>query len=92
MNAVVRLVCDEVNGCGWRGNSNTVLRAPNPFDLSDELTGCPKCREVGTIRTCCDEPGCWEPDTMGTPTPDGYRRTCWKHQPNVRLDRQEEAR
>jgi hypothetical protein len=27
-------------------------------------------------RLCCDEPGCKERSTCGTPTPHGYRRTC----------------
>jgi hypothetical protein len=29
----------------------------------------------------CDEPGCKEEITCGTPTPTGYRRTCGKHLP-----------
>lgn len=29
----------------------------------------------------CDEPGCKEPITCGTPTPSGYRRTCSEHCP-----------
>ena len=29
----------------------------------------------------CDEPNCTAAVTCGTPTPDGYRRTCSKHQP-----------
>ena len=29
----------------------------------------------------CDEPGCKERSTCGTPTKDGYRRTCNKHWP-----------
>ena len=29
----------------------------------------------------CDEPGCIEPAGCGTPTKDGYRWTCGKHQP-----------
>lgn len=30
----------------------------------------------------CDEPGCYDEITCGTPTPDGYRSTCSKHAPN----------
>ena len=30
---------------------------------------------------CCDEPGCREQATGGTPTPTGYRRTCREHAP-----------
>jgi hypothetical protein len=29
----------------------------------------------------CDEPGCMEQASVGTPTPTGYRRTCHKHAP-----------
>lgn len=31
----------------------------------------------------CDEPGCGEESTCGTPIPGGYRRTCHKHIPKV---------
>ena len=78
----VRLVCNSARWrCGWHGDSATVLRAPDPFNEGCELLACPKCHDQ-TIRTCCDEPDCWEPDTCGTPTPDGYRRTCWRHKPD----------
>ena len=73
-----RFVCRE---CGWRGNDEDALSASNPFDPGDIITGCPKCKNVNTMRTTCDELGCWEEDTCGTPTLGGYRRTCGKHQP-----------
>lgn len=76
---LVRLACDNWR-CQWRGNSNTVLRAPDPFNTGCELLACPNCREQ-KIRTCCDEPECWEQDTCGTPTLTGYRRTCGRHRP-----------
>ena len=74
-----KLACNNWR-CGWHGMSDAVLRAPDPFNDGFFLTACPKCLDQ-TIRTCCDEPGCWEPDTCGTPTPEGYRRTCYKHMP-----------
>lgn len=67
--------------CGWIGTESEMLTAPNPFDPEDTLCGCPLCREVNNLRSCCDEPECFEPDTCGTPTPEGYRRTCGKHLP-----------
>lgn len=73
-----RSVCKE---CGWKGSGEEVLEAANPFDANDTISGCPKCKSAQTMRTTCDEPGCWEPDTCGTPTPNGYRRTCGKHVP-----------
>lgn len=75
----VRLACDSWR-CRWNGDSAAVLRAPDPFNEGCELLACPQCREQ-TIRTCCDEPDCWELDTCGTPTPNGYRRTCDRHKP-----------
>lgn len=74
----IRFVCEE---CDWRGLESAILCASNPFDAEDTIQGCPKCKSVNTMRTTCDEDGCWEPDTMGTPTENGYRRTCWKHRP-----------
>jgi len=51
------------------------------FDPEYILHGCPKCKSVNMVGTVCDEWGCWEPDTIGTPTGDGYRRTCHTHAP-----------
>jgi hypothetical protein len=79
LHPAVRLCCDSLR-CAWKGDSTTVLRALDPFNEGCALIACPKCREQ-TIRTCCDEPDCWEQDTCGTPTPTGYRRTCGRHQP-----------
>jgi hypothetical protein len=58
-----------------------VLSAPNPFDSEDVITGCPNCKEVNRLRSTCDEPNCWEADSMGIATPNGYRRTCYAHRP-----------
>lgn len=69
--------------CGWCGDAAEVLNNQNPFDPGDTIVGCPKCKSVNTMRTVCDEPDCWEPDTCGTPTPTGYRRTCHEHKPQL---------
>ncbi len=30
----------------------------------------------------CDEPDCYDSVCCGTPTPDGYRNTCYEHKPD----------
>lgn len=77
---MTKQVCSDYK-CNWHGTSEEVLMAPNPFDPSDEILGCPKCKQVNTVQVACDEPDCWEPVTMGTPTPTGYRQTCGRHRP-----------
>ena len=72
-----RVVC---SCCGWRGSSSDIRSAPSPFDPKDTLYACPVCRQI-ELRGTCDEPDCWDEDTCGTPTPDGYRRTCYTHMP-----------
>lgn len=67
--------------CGWKGTVPELLQAPHPFMHGEEIYGCPACKDVDEFRTACDEPGCWAQDTCGTPTSDGYRRTCHWHCP-----------
>ena len=74
-----RFVCED---CNWAGPLEHLLQAENPFDHGEQIQGCPHCKAVNTMRSCCDELGCWEPDTCGTPTGNGgYRRTCGTHRP-----------
>lgn len=77
---MVKCVCSYYR-CNWHGDSSEVLRAQNPFDATDEIEGCPKCKEIGSVVRACDEPDCWKEVTCGTPTPDGYRNTCGEHRP-----------
>ncbi|MBA1446803.1 MAG: hypothetical protein M3H12_04745 [Chromatiales bacterium] len=59
-----------------------LLTAKNPFDDTDTLVGCPKCRGVGGFEEICDETKCEEKATCGFPDKKdfgGYRRTCGKH-------------
>jgi hypothetical protein len=66
--------------CHWHGTET--LEAPNPFaEDNEKMLGCPGCREANRITLACDEPDCWRETTCGTPTPDGYRRTCGEHMP-----------
>lgn len=74
----MKIRCDE---CNWRGQASEVLTAPNPFDESEDIEGCPNCKTIGELFVVCDEPDCWRNATCGTPTKNGYRQTCGKHQP-----------
>ncbi len=69
------------NDCGWNGAGDEYLVAPNPFDSEEEITGCPRCRQVNTLEQACDEPGCRRRATCGTPAASGYRNTCYEHNP-----------
>jgi hypothetical protein len=74
-----RYICKE---CWARLEEKEVLFAPNPFDPSSVILGCPKCKAVQEMVPVCDEPGCWESVCCGTPMPLGeYRSTCHKHVP-----------
>lgn len=72
-----KIFCEE---CGWRGTHDKLLLGKSPFEDA-EIRGCPKCKAIESHHEACDEPGCWEHATCGTPTPTGYRRTCGKHIP-----------
>lgn len=78
MNHGVKFVCDE---CDWHGLDDDRLVAPNPFNSSMTIYGCPACKEVDCCRVACDQDDCWEPAACGAATPDGYRSTCSKHRP-----------
>jgi len=68
--------------CGWIGDTWQILRAPNPFDSEEYIFGCPNCKGVDELIVLCDEPGCENKSTIGTPTDDGYRRVCHNHDPH----------
>lgn len=72
--------CEE-RRCGWCGEDSEVLTAINPFDEDQKLYACPTCRTVGSLVSACDEPGCHEFSSCGTPTQGGYRITCGRHRP-----------
>jgi hypothetical protein len=59
-----------------------LLEAPNPFDDSDIILGCPKCKAVDAFALVCDEPDCPQDATCGFPVKEGYggyRNTCYYH-------------
>ena len=55
------------------------LTAPNPFDATDSIIGCPNCKCVDSLEGVCDEHGCNQISSCGFPTETRYRRTCGKH-------------
>lgn len=68
--------------CGSISLEVELLRAPNPFDETTTILGCPMCKGVYEFDEICDEPGCEEVATCGFPAGEekgGYRRTCGKH-------------
>ena len=71
-----RWLCDE---CENIFNESDLLRGVNPFNAEMTVTGCPNCKSVECFTEICDEPECNQPASCGFPTPDGYRRTCFKH-------------
>ena len=78
-----KVQCDV---CAWIGTDARILSAKNPFDPEDTVEGCPQCKSVNSIRRFCDEPGCTERASCGTPTKDGYRQTCGKHAPGYEVE------
>lgn len=73
-------VACKVCGCRWFVADLLVGR--NPFDDAEEIYGCPDCKSIDSVVAICDEPGCWNEVTAGTPTLTGYRNTCSDHAPN----------
>jgi hypothetical protein len=56
-----------------------ILQAPNPFDATDTLHGCPSCKSVDVMVLVCDVEGCNKEATSGWPSSKGYRQTCGDH-------------
>ena len=85
-----KLKCMELK-CTWHGLQERLLIASNPFNKNEEIYGCPKCQSINSLALACDEPGCWQSVTCGTPTEDGYRNTCGKHAPHVEREDDDES-
>ena len=58
-----------------------ILKAENPFYKQELIYGCPECFSIDSFLVICDEVGCKDVVTCGTPTKEGYRGTCGKHKP-----------
>ncbi len=71
-------ICPE---CYAKVHADHILTAPNPWLDGDTIHGCPECKSPVQFREVCDEPGCWNEASCGTPTPNGYRRICGQHTP-----------
>ncbi len=76
----MKLRCKE---CELVLKADQRLKAENPFSphQCDTIFGCPECYEINQFVGLCDEPGCELEISCGTPTPTGYRQTCYKHVP-----------
>ena len=77
-NKSVRWKCTE---CGDIFIDSQILKGTNPFDKELECHGCPVCFSLDAFNKCCDEPGCKQVATCGTPVKNGYRQTCGEHFP-----------
>lgn len=77
-----RFKCQE---CGKIYFSGEFLRAKNPFDDSDEISGCPNCKSINCFYGVCDFELCKRDSTCGTPTNSefGYIRHCGGHREEV---------
>lgn len=67
---IIRVHCQL---CDWTGVLTEMLCAPNPFDSSAIINGCPVCRCAETYARLCDEPGCRRGVEAGTPSVGGAR-------------------
>ena len=69
------------NDCALVSEEMALLRAPNPFDTSEEILGCPKCKQVGSFREVCQVGMCESDATCGVPRFRGFRyaRICNRH-------------
>lgn len=78
-----KLICRE---CNHRLLRNERLVAIHPFDPETMCCGCPECRSIDCFAMVCDEPGCKEEATCGTPCKEHrYRHTCGRHMPKGKV-------
>ena len=78
-----KIKCRE---CDYRGVTSDLLTAQNPFHEPDTIYGCPFCKSIDRFIPLCDEPGCQNEASCGTPTATGYRHTCGTHAPKGELE------
>jgi hypothetical protein len=66
--------------CGVSTKTDQLLKAKNPFNIEDEIVGCPSCKTIDDFYEVCDEQFCTSEASCGFPDEFGvYRRTCFKH-------------
>lgn len=71
-----RWICNE---CSAVFETDDILRAPNPFDTSCEVCGCPVCKAVECIQSCCSIETCSNPSSIGVRTETEYKWFCGQH-------------
>lgn len=62
-------------------------RAPGPFNAGPACGGI-----VSTLVECCEEPGCKNEVSAGTPYPGGYKNHCHLHPPITTNNQDEEGK
>jgi hypothetical protein len=83
----------KCTNCDWTGTNDDILSGKNPFDPTEEVFGCPKCKSVDPFIKLCDVAECRHAasgghptlngyaTTSGNPEADGYTFTCFEHTP-----------
>jgi len=76
-----RWICTE---CGHICFDEFILEAPNPFDVTSNIAGCPDCKAVDSFNGACMDEKCRKVHSSGTPNLYGFRYLwlCWDHSPN----------
>lgn len=69
-------ICGE---CGYILKDHELLLDKNPFNIKENIYGCPKCKSIDSDLRLCDLKGCIEKATCGTPYQNTYLHLCGKH-------------
>lgn len=69
----------KCNSCWAICSYDEMLVVSNPYDASKDIEICPTCKDSECFDMMCDEPGCLNIRSCGTPTESGYRMVCYKH-------------
>jgi len=65
--------------CGAVVKESAVLTAHNPFMPHAKISGCPGCKNVGTLEAKCEIKNCTEPSTHLKQTLKNQKWVCKKH-------------
>ena len=52
-----KVLCKE---CKWHGTVDELLKAPNPFNILEEIDGCPQCFTPNSMVNVCIFESCWK--------------------------------
>ena len=69
----------EAGGMNITNELDYSLRESIASVMRDEEIDSPALKSMVGL---CDEPGCYDAISCGTPTPEGYRSTCYNHAPD----------